>query len=39
MSSDVHAFDIQTLPVTIEDLPDIDLRNVLLEVLIVVKQI
>lgn len=38
LASDVNSIDIQTLPVTIEDLPDIDLRNVLLEVLIVITR-
>ena len=38
LASDVNSIDIQALPVTIEDLPDIDLRNVLLEVLHVVTR-
>ena len=38
LASDVHSIDIQTLLVTIEDLPDIDLRNVLLEVLEIVTR-
>ena len=38
LASDVHSIDIQTLLVTIEDLPDIHLRNVLLEVLEIVTR-